>query len=551
MKLRRRYGAVAIGWTSLLVLVSIACAQDAASLAPTGVPLDWSQRHILFNASGLAQHPELLFREPRIAHQLLQRQQNALWTDLEGRTLAPASSQRDWNVSLGAGHVPANMFPAKYSFHTEAPPDCTNDYVVFGLNVIGVTGGRANIAAFNNLYSGTGGLCGAAPTTLFAYNVSSDPTGKLLTSPVLSLDGKKIAFVEGGTSISIFHVLTWASGTGNGVIGNAAAPGVGNTASMTSLTIDATATNTRSSPWVDYDKDVAYVGGDTGKIYKINGVFNSTPVLAGSPWPITLSNNFKLTAPVLDNNLGILLVGSQNGTLYAINTTTGAVKSLVVGRSGSTNPAILAAPLVDVTNGTTFVVSSNDGTTGVLVEAATLTMTQLAKATLGEASKSGTAINLYEPAFSNNYYSNPLSGDVRLCGTGTSDITPWEYEFGFVNQSGRIVLNTTPVFSQKLLNSTTARCTGWTEFFNPNIGAAPGTDLFFFGLTDECTGAGTLGCVVERPDSGSTLTTATIDGGPSGIVVDNSSTAGQASSIYMTAEKGADTAYKFTQNGLQ
>jgi hypothetical protein len=43
---------------------------------------------------------------------------------------------------------------------------------------------------------------------------------------------------------------------------------------------------------------------------------------------------------------------------------------------------------------------------------------------------------------------------------------------------------------------------------------------------------------------------ATVNGGPSGIVVDNYSTAGQAASIYLMANK-VSTAYKFTQNGLQ
>jgi hypothetical protein len=40
-----------------------------------------------------------------------------------------------------------------------------------------------------------------------------------------------------------------------------------------------------------------------------------------------------------------------------------------------------------------------------------------------------------------------------------------------------------------------------------------------------------------------------VSGGPSGIVVDNYSTEPQASSIYFTAAT-ADTAYKFTQDGL-
>lgn len=99
--------------------------------------------------------------------------------------------------------------------------------------------------------------------------------------------------------------------------------------------------------------------------------------------------------------------------------------------------------------------------------------------------------------------------------------------------------------SQQLLTSTAAQCTGWTELFNPNVGG--GTDFFFFGLTQDCIG--TLGCVVEEIGT-SMVATAAVSGGPSGIIVDNYSTAAQASSLYLTAEK-ANTAYKFTQNGLQ
>ncbi len=320
---------------------------------------------------------------------------------------------------------------------------------------------------------------------------------------------------------------------------------------MTSLTYSTTALNTRSSPWVDYGTDTAYVGADDGKVYKITGVFKGTPTLAGAPWPVTVSANSRVTAPVLDNRLGLIMVGSQNGTFHSINATSGVVKSLVVGRSGGTNPGILAAPIVDVTNGTSFVVSSNDGTSGVFVEVDTATMTQLAKANIGIASRSGTAVNLYEPAFSNDYFNDPTTGVARLCGTGpVADITPWQYAFGgFTLVGGKFVMNTTPVSSIQLVNSTAARCTGWTEFFNPNVGAG-GTDFFFFGLTADCTGAGTSGCVVARNASG-TLTTANVTGGPSGIVMDNFSTAGQASSIYLTGLAAPNRAFKFTQNGLQ
>ena len=556
MKLGYAYVWIAIV-AGFFVLVLNLHAQSPANPARTGLVQDWTQHHIVFSRDGLLKHPSLIYREPRIAHQAMQRWSGAR-PQLSGETSRDAASaepQRDWNVSLGLGRIAPNMFPAKYSFDPGAPPDCTNDYVAFGLNRVGAAN-QANLVALNNLYTGTlpPGLCiGTGPNFLFAYNISTVSAGRILTSPALALDGKKIAFVESGNisgvSTSIFHVLTWATGAGNGTSATApAVPGVGNTATMTSLTF-AAALDTRSSPFVDYNTDIAYVGADDGKIYKITGVFKGTPTLAGSPWPVTISPNVRASTPVFDKNLGLVLVGSQNGTYFSINAL-GVVKSLVVGRSGGTNPGILAAPVVDVTNGTSFVISANDGTTGVMVEVDSATMTQLAKARIGQASHSGTAISLFQPAFSDSYFNNPTTGTVRLCGTGAADNTPWQYAFGgFTLVAGKYIMNTTPTFSAQLLTSTTARCTGWTEFLNPNVGAG-GTDFFFFGLTADCSGAGTPGCVVVRNGDGSLLR-ANVTGGPSGIVTDNYRTEAQASSIYLTGTAAPNLAYKFTQNGLQ
>lgn len=535
--------------TCVLLLSLTPRAQNSQSVPRMGHPQDWSQHHILFTRDGLLKHPGMLDREPRVLFQALHRWQNGIPENVsaaDGSSLA--DPQRDWNVSLGLGRVAANMFPAKFDFDPGKTPSCLNDFVVFGLNRVGAAN-QANLIALNNLYSGTSpaGLCGAAPSVLFAYNISTLAAGRILTSPILSLDGKKIAFVESGNIAgvqqSVFHVVTWATGPGNGTSAtNPAKPGVGNTATMTSLTF-APDLDTRSSPYIDYATDTVYVGADNGVLYKILNVFKGTPSLAGAPWPVTI-NNARVSAPVLDNRLGLVMVGSQNGTFYSINSTTGVAKSLVIGRSGATNPGILAPPVVDVTNGTSFVVSANDGTSGVLVQVDSATMTQIAKARIGLASKSGTAVSLYQPAFSNSYFTNPATGTVRLCGTGAADITPWQYAFGFTGTT----LNTTPASSSQLLTSTAARCTGWQEFFNPNVNG--GTDFFFFGLTADCTGAGTSGCVKARNANG-TLSSADIAGGPTGIVVDNYSTAAQASSIYFGGVTAPNLAYKLTQNGLQ
>lgn len=539
MKSEYPYGAMAAWCVGFLLLAPCLWAQEAAAPKHVGVPQDWSEHNVVFSFDGLARHPDLIYREPRVRHQVMQRfpaPNSNFFRVVDGGTDSAGNSahDRDWSVNLVRGRVAANMFPAKFSFNPGAPPSCQNDYVVFGLNVAGATGKQANLVAFNNLYAGTGGLCGAAPTVMFAYNVTTAKGGYVSLSPVISEDGTKIAFVETLSGSAVFHVLTWAAG--QGAITKSAAP-----AAMTSLTFSTSARSTTSSPWVDYTNDIAYVGDDKGLVYKITGVFHGTPALSGAPWPVTISNG-RLSPPVLDSERGLLMVGSRSGTLYQVNIANGALATLVVGKNGS----IVAPPIVDVTNGTTFVVSANDGTSAVLVEADTATLTQLAKARIGLGAAGGTEFSILQPAFSNSYYTDPPDGVIRLCGTGASDRTPWQYAFGFTGRT----MNTTAVFSQQLLTSTTATCTDWTEFYNPNING--GTDFFFFGLTEDCTGSGTSGCVVAATTETAPLTIAPVSGGPSGIVIDNYSTAGQASSIYLTDEgAGVSTAYKFTQNGLQ
>jgi hypothetical protein len=634
------------------VLVPSMCAQEAAAPQHTGVPQDWSQHHIVFSRDALARHPELVYREPRIRHQAMQRWQAPNSDVFRGADPLPPDADksghhRDWSVAMG-GRISAHMFPAKFSFDPGAPPDCANDYVVFGLAAAETPGASGagihpNLVAFNNLYvdpAGDGfcvnpitkvGL--KAPTVLFAYNITTVTGGKIATSPILSLDGKKIGFVEsipanvgaGITAHAIFHVLTWAPL--QGTLKAAAPP------TMVSVPFSPAANSTTSSPWIDYGSDIVYLGADNGQVYKITGVFKGTPTLAKSPWPVTLGK-LHLTPPVLDSGLGLLMVGSANGNLYQIdlNSPALAFATLPVGAAGL-NHGILAAPIVDVTNGTTFVVSSNDGTSAVLEEVDTASMTLISKARIGWGSLSGTTVDLYEPAFTHDYFNDPSKGFVSLCGTGLNDTIPNQYEFGFTGRD----MNVTPAagFPVPLSPSTatTDRCTGWTEFFNPFagsadtitatsvtsnvltvtasnsnltlgeevyiqgteegflngqpvivaslIGLAPtytgftasftasnytnasdkgtvsaGTDFFFFGLTEDCTllpgGAGVItGCVVAL-SSDPTIPTvsAAVTGGPSGIVVDNYSTAGQASSIYLTGEN-VQTAYKFTQNGLQ
>ena len=546
MSSNHSYVAMAV-WCVCLLFLAPGLSAQASAPRHVGIPHDWSDSHIVFTLDGLIQHPELISREPRIARQILQRYRapGSKFSGGSGPQFIPSprsTHHRDWNVDFVHGHVAAEGYPSKFSFDPGGTPDCNNDYVVFGLNIAG-NSNQANLIGFNNLYSGTSpnGLCGTGgPTVLFAYNITTAGAGAILLPPVISEDGTKIAFVEsvpGASASTIFHVLTWTAG--QGTINSPAIPG----SAMTSLTV-AAVDSTTSAPWVDYQSDTSYLAVNGGTMYAINPVFKGTPALVPG-WGLVVASGHRLTPPVLDNRLNKLVVGSDNGKLFQIDPTIPAVtQTLIVG--GRPGSAISAAPIVDVTNGTTFVVVADDGLTGaavVEVDTATLGHSIFSKANIGLGASTGTLLTIQQPALDNNYYNGQPNGVIRVCGTGAADTSPWQYSFGFTG----IIMNTTPAFSQQLVTSTAATCTPWTEFFNPNIGG--GTDFFFFGLNKDCTGTGTSGCVIERTTDIAPLVTVDITGGPSGIVVDNYSTDAQASSIYLSAT-GVSTGYKFTQNGL-
>jgi hypothetical protein len=546
----------------IIVLVTGISAQEKSAPGPRVAPQDWTQGHIVFTRDGLAQNPGLVDREPRILQQVMKRWQtpNPGAFNGVGATRQPNPQiTQDWTITALGGRLRPDMFPAKFTFDPTATPSCRNDYIVFGLAVPGVTTGQANLVAFNNLYveSDGSGLCpGMAPTLLFAYNITTQTGGKIVTSPVMTLDGTKIAFVEsvpGGPGVgqAIFHVVTWSAGAGT--IGGAAAPAL--MTSVPLLTPGTTPTSTgdsTSSPWLDYNPDIVYVGADNGYVYQITSATSATPVLSGSPWPSQTGTNYRLTSPILDSARGLLMVGSSNGNLYQVNTSTAVAGSSPPIGAGGTSSGIIAPPIVDVTNGTTFVIDANDGTSAVLVELDTATDLPIIGATanigLGASGTSGVKVHLYQPTFSNNYYTNPSGGFIATCGTGAADTTPWAYSFGF---TGRIMDAGVPLLSFQLSTTATDGCTGWTEFFNPNIGVG-GTDFFYFGLTTDCTKfltAVTTGCVAAVAYTGGSFnpTAVSIIGGPSGIVVDNYDTAG--SSIYFNS-LSSNVAYKYT-DGLQ
>ena len=168
---------------------------------------DWSTKHVVFAKPRTEKDAARLERDPRYKMQIYRRNaptfRKAADARVESANLldrfrnrvqdphpTPAkanAAHRDWSVSLdGTQALPAfppsvgnNQFPAKFTFDINAPPDCTNDFVVYNTNT-------NMLVAFNNLYSGTdpgtglpNGICKdgdgnllAAPTVLFAYTIN-------------------------------------------------------------------------------------------------------------------------------------------------------------------------------------------------------------------------------------------------------------------------------------------------------------------------------------------------------------------------------------------
>jgi hypothetical protein len=534
------------------LLVTGLSAQVHAGRRGTGIPEDWTHHRIKFSTAALRQHFEIANREPRAAIQLSREARASLISATPSSGFKPGASTSphpDWSVSLGAGRIQFGQYPAKWNSDPTLPitaANCNTDYVIYALNVAGATGGQASIVALNNLYSGSRGpaLCpGAQPKFLFAYNATTVAGGRILTSPVLSLDGTKVAFVETTTAAprtSIFHVLhvpTSSVGQGSSATAAVAPPG----GAMTSLTIVANS-DTRSSPWVDYATDTAYVAADNGRLFKITGVFGGTPTLAGAPWPILINNNSVLTSPVLDVT-GNVFLGAGNGNVYSVNVNTPAgVSVLHVGTTGQLNASIYDSPLLDSSGGSVFAISSNDATSAVVVQASTSSLTEISRVRIGQGSTGGISVKLYDGDFDNNF-TTPGSGHMLVCGTGLADTIPNRYLLGF-DGSGRLTPGPSPV---PLSANAAARCGPVTEFFNANIGG--GTDFFFWSLTRNCL-SGANGCVMSLVNGATGLTSGTENGGTSGIIVDNNGTAGQASSIYFSTAAARLTAVKLTQQGL-
>jgi hypothetical protein len=199
------------------------------------------------------------------------------------------------------------------------------------------------------------------------------------------------------------------------------------------------------------------------------------------------------------------------------------------------------APLVDLTTGTVYLFARADNAnsvTAVFQLQIPAFADALDNATGPEVLVSNSATNpasaMFDGAFDEAYYDSGGTGNLYACGTSGAVNALWQIPI-----TGGVM--GTPVLGPALTTADVA-CSPITEFLNGS------TDRMFLsvagsavaGAPINCTSAS--GCImsfdITNPLAWGTLTapaaTATVTGGTSGIIVDNSSSAGGASQVYFT-----------------
>ena len=567
---RIRVAQILLGGAFVIALVAVRGAK--AGDEPVHLVTDWSHRHLVFSEPRSLMKRFELSSDTRYVQQWMRRNAERRGDLNEWRWhRAPEDPDHlhgDWSVDLGAGAtVGAANFPAKFSFDptsancaTPAPPVGQQpDFVVYGTSLAG-SSSQATIAAFTNLYSS----CTGSPTVYWAYNTGT--TGAVVTSPILSLDGSQVAFVQSTPGAATLVILRWAANTGT--LSSPVVPASGSCTALTApcqTTItfstansDTNPTDTHSSPIYDYPNDALYVGDALGFLHKFTGVFLGTPMevvctpttitagcsatLGANIWPAIVDSFGQLSSPVVVDSLNEVLLTDNQGVVGVVDMTVGGIDDL-----GTTTTIKLAnagfddAPLVDLTTGTMYVFARADATTSataVYQLQIPAIADALDNATGPEVLVSNSATNpvsaMFDGAFDDAYYTSGGTGNLYACGTS-----------GTVNALWQIPITAgvmgTPV-PGPALTTVDGSCSPITEFLNGT------TDRMFVSVTGNAVTAAPIscpfaaGCVmsfdITNPatwgTSKGTAATAFVSGGTSGIIIDNSSSAGGASQVYFT-----------------
>lgn len=516
-----------------------------------GYPQDWSSRHLVMAGEDGQDPLRAGSREPRHVYNRVMRE---VAREGEKRRhghppLRQKAIKVDWAVSLENGFVPANMFPAKYRFDVTTE-SCSADYVVFGLTVN--SGTQANLVGINNLYTEANPKCNnGTPFVSFAYNTVTHTGGQIRTSPTISADGTKVAFVESTTGGSYFHVLVLPNPlpSGTSTAGTVLSPvtptscATPTTAGCMTTTAIFGGTNTDSSPWVDYNTDIAYLGTDDGKLYKISPVFGTgaPTVAADTNWPVTVvtSGKFKVvTDPIVDDTASRIFMGDANGTLYAVSLNSPAkttAAQMVVGwvANNGAGTGVVDPPIVvnDAANSTTDHVFAFTGCSNVIgiggavsqipanFASGSCSTSQTTGACttvdMGSATNTGgqptgdcTSGNVHSGTFDNQFWINGTTGGHMLaCGFVQNSGTTWLSRMYMFPFNSNHLITSTGATGWNLNSGRSDECSPLTEFFNGT------TDRMFFGVggtSDGFVESSVLTTTASQPSCGSPPTSSAL-----------------------------------------
>lgn len=592
-------------------------ADDPQATTHLGIPQDWSTQRVIYTQNGSVEDMMKVRHDPRFLTSFLvhnkREHPNQIWRAAFGernqagldagapdQQLGTMGSQGlrfhpplrrnkhskiDWAVSMGTFGMAIGESPAMYISNADGTPSCTGssasstvgDFTVYSLKAVPSVGTQANLVGLTNLYSGTSptGLCGTAPTFLFSYAIGS---GRSYLSPVLSLDGKEVAWVEDNSANhAILHVTTWVAKQGTDATAGSVAIGNCSSGASCDVAIDYTSAthpgcpttasvNTNSEIYVDYPTDTAFVGADNGNLYHLKSIFKSAPTF---DFCITVNTTAgtALSGGVYDTQLSpaeFFIADSKKLYAYTVGATSFSLKATYTYGAGTlTGPG----PVLDAFNNFIYVFSAQDLAGHTSVTQLPTTLATAAVVNLGPTNTNAYPI-LFYGAYDNSYFKNgPKSAASTLYSCGTDPTNTASQDLYAINfNAGTGVMNTAPVMSANTTVNPGGKngiCSPITEFYDGT------TDRIFVGMGDHnaTTGAN----VVSMYDVTTQLTNPTTApkaqatkylGGSSGLIVDNNaSLTPQAESVYFTtlATSGTSTtcgannfcAVKLTQSLLK
>jgi hypothetical protein len=475
----------------------------------TGIPDDWSHRHVVFSSvdsqdqalqKGNYEHWQKVTNDPRYVIQQLKSHRRvegpgSIDSDYRegwfspskfGKKPTTSNVKRDWSETLGTGTgLAAGHYPAKYGFSTTTTT--CSDYVVYPTGMAS-SGTKATIVAFNSIYKGCP-LYNNDPVVYWAYNTGGGTAYVATTSPVLSLDGTQVAYVQTDTATTTSQLVLLKMAASGGTVTTPVAPTSVTAANYRGCTapcyyaVSLGTTDTNSAPFFDYTNDVIYVGDDSGKVHKLTGAFfpGATPALDPTNWPVTASSETSklLYSPVLDSgSSGLIFVTDTGGYLHSFNPATPTIAALNSGRLENNSTNQFDSPVVDSTNEYVYVFVGYSGAGGhpsyINRFAAGSSISGSTGTGLPFPNTTGTTGNatgsrMFAGAFDNNYYNTYTTGHLYVCEDGVLYQVNTTAAFG-----------TTPVVYNQLastVGTATQTCSPVTEF----LGVSASTTLNMVG----------------------------------------------------------------------